>query len=324
MNTYQKMLFAGTMMLGVLIIATGPIAAATQAPGNNEGSLPKRTFTYLKSLIWSTPPKPDLYTNVYAKEAATLQSPAPRDLENSSMALAKLALAHIYCPVDQSSAPLLHAIINKQAKALSMPTPSIYVEKPMPSLSTLLKSAQGINQELVGEFYHSLNRYSSGTTTGPYYNNAAAFSLGDKQGCCVVGEGFLNKYNEQEVEAVVAHELGHIKGRHVEKSLALTGLTMYAGKKLANKMVCGPCKRIGLGLGLWATAGRALSAAYSRKTEKEADMVSARLVGPEGLISFFTKSQESMLHNDMDKIYTSHPTHEERIKYLSEYKAKSK
>mgnify|MGYP003347008625 CR=1 FL=1 len=57
--------------------------------------------------------------------------------------------------------------------------------------------------------------------------NAFAQKLYATSGVIIIGQRIIEEYDDETVEAVVAHELGHIKGNHVNK-IRLANLTVLA------------------------------------------------------------------------------------------------
>ncbi|TMH35829.1 MAG: M48 family metallopeptidase [Betaproteobacteria bacterium] len=149
----------------------------------------------------------------------------------------------------------------------------------------------------------------------------------------------LSRLQADEVEAVLAHELGHYKLRHVLKrtawfslgSLALLALLgsladqpwFYAGLGVA-----GPAPRYGVALVLFMLAlpvftflAAPIASLYSRRHEFEADQYAARNASPKALVAALVKLYEdnaSTLTPDPlhSAFYDSHPPAASRIARL--------
>ena len=137
--------------------------------------------------------------------------------------------------------------------------------------------------------------------------------------------GFLYVYtgllllaeNEAEVAGVLAHEIGHVVGRHSANQLA----TQY-GLALLSSLALGedPDEIARLTSG-WIGAGA--QAHFSRDDEREADGYGVKyLIGaayaPRGLLSFFQKLKqlERGQKSKLDKLLATHPPTEERIQRI--------
>ncbi|HKY32428.1 MAG TPA: M48 family metallopeptidase [Candidatus Polarisedimenticolia bacterium] len=125
--------------------------------------------------------------------------------------------------------------------------------------------------------------------------------------------------NEAEVAGVMAHEAGHIAGRHIERQLVnaygLQAVTMLALGQDASML-----KQLAAAL-----AGTGILRAHSRSEEIEADEYGARYTAeagydPRALITFFEKLAEQA--GDTPRALTwlsTHPTSQNRIENLEEY-----
>jgi STE24 endopeptidase len=150
----------------------------------------------------------------------------------------------------------------------------------------------------------------------------------------------LDKLNENEIEAVLAHELGHFKHKHVIKRIAmlffisLIGLAIlgwlsnqswfYSGLGVSN-----PSNHMALLLFLMASPVflfllRPLMASYSRKNEFEADHYAAQHANASSLVDALVKlyrDNASTLTPDPlhSAFYDSHPPASARISKLTAY-----
>ena len=167
--------------------------------------------------------------------------------------------------------------------------------------------------------------------------NAFAFGSGLVGGHGIgVTEPLLECLNEQELESVLAHELGHIRSKDTAFmtmiSVSITIMNKFAGF-LTN------VGRLALVLGilieLIVYLPRVLAAAITQLREYAADAYSAHLTGEvEPLIHAFEKMQEwhekkdpkkedllsRIRHQKMDELLLSHPDMQSRIRMLRRIK----
>ena len=148
----------------------------------------------------------------------------------------------------------------------------------------------------------------------------------------------LDGLDDNEVEAVLAHELGHFKRRHVAKGLALSAVFALAGLALLGWLVAQPWFYAGLGaervspamaLALFLLVMPALTvfispllSALSRRHEYEADTFAAEQTDPRHLISGLVKmyrDNASTLTPDplYSAFYHSHPPANLRVAHLA-------
>ena len=130
----------------------------------------------------------------------------------------------------------------------------------------------------------------------------------------------LEKLAPQEIEAVLAHELGHFKHRHVIKRIALSGALSLAFLWLLGQLIDQPWFFAGLNVGAGGTAMglllfsmvlpvflfplAPLTSAFSRKHEYEADAYAARQTAAADLITALAK-----LYRDNAATLTPDPLH---------------
>jgi STE24 endopeptidase len=148
----------------------------------------------------------------------------------------------------------------------------------------------------------------------------------------------LDGLDENEVEAVLAHELGHFKRRHVAKGLALSAVFALAGLALLGWLLDQSWFYAGLGaervspamaLALFLLVLPALTvfispllSALSRRHEYEADTFAAEQTDPRHLISGLVKmyrDNASTLTPDplYSAFYHSHPPANLRVAHLT-------
>lgn len=130
--------------------------------------------------------------------------------------------------------------------------------------------------------------------------------------------------NEAELAGILAHESGHVVGRHSARSMVTAyGLEAIAALALG--------KNPGLASSLAANiAGQGLMLAHSRSEETEADEYGARYTSgagydPKGLITFFEKLKAMEGKTPALLAFLSdHPATPDRIAHLQEYIAAQK
>jgi len=149
----------------------------------------------------------------------------------------------------------------------------------------------------------------------------------------------LNRLSPDEIEAVLAHELGHFRHGHIRKRLLLSALISLAGFWLLDWALHSPAFFHGLGAD-YTSAGMALvlfttavpvlffwlsplMSALSRVHEFEADAFAARYVGADALINALLKLyRDNAATLTPDPWYSawhdSHPPAPIRIQHLKE------
>ena len=130
----------------------------------------------------------------------------------------------------------------------------------------------------------------------------------------------LEKLAPQEIEAVLAHELGHFRHKHVVKRIALMGVMSLAFLWLLGQLIDQPWFYQGLGVGAGSTAMglmlftmvlpvflfplAPLTSALSRQHEYEADAYAAKQTAAADLIAALVK-----LYRDNAATLTPDPLH---------------
>ena len=129
--------------------------------------------------------------------------------------------------------------------------------------------------------------------------------------------------NEAELAGVMAHEAGHVVGRHSARQMVNAyGLEAVLGMALGKN--AGGLGQVAAGL-----AGNGAMLANSRGMETEADEYGAQFTSaanydPRGLVSFFQKlqAQEGKTPGVL-KWLSTHPTSADRVAYLNQYLARN-
>lgn len=149
----------------------------------------------------------------------------------------------------------------------------------------------------------------------------------------------LEKLNHQEILAILAHELGHMKRKHITKSLVLSFVMMFCGFFIMGKIApedwfyqghfmthTSPGVLFLLFMEMtplyffWLSP---LSSWLSRKNEFEADEYAATETSSKdlisGLLKLYVQNSASVVHDKLfSRFYFSHPPAEERIDHLEE------
>ena len=133
-----------------------------------------------------------------------------------------------------------------------------------------------------------------------------------------VNSGLIQAANDNELAAVVGHEVGHIAARHSVKRLqAVLGYQLIAAIALG---VSGQ-EQI---LQAVDVAFNVVVLGYSRKDEYLADKLGVKYTNaagfdPQGMVTFFQKLQKEAKNTGFNLVFlSSHPPIEERIKQVQE------
>jgi STE24 endopeptidase len=152
----------------------------------------------------------------------------------------------------------------------------------------------------------------------------------------------LDRLNADEIEAVLAHELGHFKHHHVIKRIALVFLMSFIGLALLGWLINQPWFYSGLGVAevsnyialilfllvspVFLFLLRPLMASYSRKNEFEADSYAAENADAkhlvEALVKLYRDNASTLTPDPLHSaFYDSHPPASIRISKLAAYTA---
>ncbi len=176
-----------------------------------------------------------------------------------------------------------------------------------------------------------------------------AFATGRNEDNAVVAatEGILDTLNDEELKGVMAHEVGHIKGKDMlimSVAATLAGAITFMTRMVMFRMMFGRGRRMNpillLTLILAPIGALLIKMAISRKREYEADKKGAEISkNPNALASALEKLNEANSKNPMKsksttsaslfivnpfkgksiaKLFSSHPPMEERVKRLRE------
>lgn len=152
----------------------------------------------------------------------------------------------------------------------------------------------------------------------------------------------LNSLDHLEIEAVLAHELGHMKKKHIIKGMIKSFIVSFIGFYVLGVLKNNPSFFNGHGVGSVTNANiltifsmvagvytfflTPINAYFSRKYEYEADEFAANNSSAKKLISALIKmynDNKGFLYPDpmYSKFYYSHPPAIERIKFLETFKS---
>ena len=150
----------------------------------------------------------------------------------------------------------------------------------------------------------------------------------------------LDRLNADEIEAVLAHELGHFKHHHVIKRIALMFFISFVGLALLGWLINQPWFYSGLGVDLMSNYMalilfllvspvflfllRPIMASYSRKNEFEADDYAAKHADAkylvEALVKLYRDNASTLTPDPLHSaFYDSHPPASIRISKLAAY-----
>lgn len=146
----------------------------------------------------------------------------------------------------------------------------------------------------------------------------------------VVGDTLLERFTPEEIEFVVAHELGHYVHRDTWKLVALGTAAGAVTLLLANAAVEGDAPpasttwmlRLGFYASLFSTLARPLVAAFARGIEWDADTFAVSATGaPQSGVAAFSRLREQNLAEDeqpawMELLFATHPSLKKRIAAL--------
>lgn len=129
-----------------------------------------------------------------------------------------------------------------------------------------------------------------------------------------VNSGLIEAANDDELAAVIAHEVGHIAARHSVKRLQVA-----LGYQLISSIALGASSQGQLSEAV-DVVFNVVSLGYSRKDEYLADKLGIRYskaagFNPQGMVTFFQKLKAQSKDNGLVLVFlSSHPPIEERIK----------
>lgn len=130
--------------------------------------------------------------------------------------------------------------------------------------------------------------------------NAFAQKLLVSTGGIVVGQQLLHDVSDEELEAVVAHEIGHIMHNHVNKMMCLSIFKWIIYDRLCNFFIQLPANWTGTDLGkatlksivAYNIASLVPSLIINKRFEKEADAFACECGKSDGIIKFFERLEQ--------------------------------
>jgi len=212
--------------------------------------------------------------------------------------------------------------------------PLFYKQEPLADeglRERLMRLAKRAKTRVVGVFTINL---SSKATTG----NAALMGLGNTRRI-VLGDTLLDRYSPDEIEMIMAHELGHHVHRDIAKLIAVESATILVGFYLVHLVLTVSVPYFGfngiadvaafpllaLVLGAFAFVLEPLSNAYSRYLEASADDYALTLTdNPQGFIAAMTKLTNQNLSEAqpsrwVELFFYDHPPYFKRVARARHY-----
>ncbi|HCU25670.1 MAG TPA: hypothetical protein DF383_11700, partial [Deltaproteobacteria bacterium] len=136
-------------------------------------------------------------------------------------------------------------------------------------------------------------------------------------------KGLVQKQNDNEIAAVLAHELAHATARHVTESLSQNMTIQLAGSVASSAIsAAGATTASNIFNRVFATGYGIYAPTYSRKHEKEADRIGLFYMAkagydPRAAIEVWTRASQK--RGDRSSVFASHPSSGERAKELQKY-----
>jgi STE24 endopeptidase len=164
--------------------------------------------------------------------------------------------------------------------------------------------------------------------------NAAFAGIG-KSKRVILGDTLLEKFSDEEIEAVLAHELGHYHHGHIWKGIVIGATSTFVGLFLTARLYTASLPLfgfervedfaalplLGIWLGLFGLISSPIVNLISRKHEYEADEYAVRKSGsPSAFVSALRKLAEMNLADTapnpvIEFLFYSHPSIEKRIRF---------
>lgn len=151
-------------------------------------------------------------------------------------------------------------------------------------------------------------------STGRGFFNAAASKMFMSSGAIIIGREIINETDSAELEAIIAHEIGHIKHNHVNKILAITFASYFGVTLLKKYLSTRQFFRTQAQANIhsiiddymtvwWSTVLTAFI--INKSFEKEADLFACEHGKAQGIADFFTLLQEKDHNKDVQFDQTS-------------------
>lgn len=212
--------------------------------------------------------------------------------------------------------------------------PLFYKVKPLENqalVDRLMKLSNSVKAKILGVFEMDLSRKSKKA-------NAMFTGVGNTKRI-ILADTLVNNYTAEEIEAVLAHELGHYYYKHIWKLIAASTAATFAGlyltKILLNHLlVLGDFDSVtdvaalplfALVLSFFALLVMPITNTFSRYLERQADIFAIEKTGnPAAFISSMKKLSTQNLSNPdpnpfIEFVLYSHPAISKRIKLAEGY-----
>jgi len=212
--------------------------------------------------------------------------------------------------------------------------PMFYKVKPLGDqdlVGRLVRMSEAVKAKILGVFEMDMSRKSKKA-------NAMFAGVGNTKRI-ILTDTLVRDYTHEEIESVLAHELGHFYHRHIWKLLGVSAAATFAGLYLTSILLdllvrLGGFKGIAdvaalplfaLVLAVFGVFTMPLTNTYSRILEKEADVFALEKTGnPAAFISSMRKLASQNLSNPephpaVEFILYTHPAISKRIKLAERY-----
>ena len=227
---------------------------------------------------------------------------------------------------------LLAVVMSNLAPILILPL--FFKLKPLADeelVRRLTELTQRAGKKVRGAFTMDL---SSKSTTA----NAALMGWGSTRRI-VLSDTLLHKYSPEEIEVVLAHELGHHAHNDIGKLIAVQSAFIVVGFYLVDLVLRASVPKMGfsgisdvaafpllaLVIGAFALLLQPLTNAYSRHIESEADDYAIRMTGnPDAFISMMSKLADQNLSEAqpsrwVEIFFYDHPPYRKRVERAQAY-----
>ena len=198
-------------------------------------------------------------------------------------------------------------------------------------VSLISKRCQSVGMKVTGVFQFNLSKTTKKA-------NAAFTGIG-KSKRVIIGDTLIDNFNQEEIDAILSHELGHFKLKHLWKMMALgttvTFIGLYVVSLVYLKSVSvwdfdgitqlAALPLLALLLGVYGFLVGPIQNAVSRHYEYAADRFSLDLAGYKGsMISSLEKLADQNLadrdpHSIVEFLFHSHPSIKHRVTRLKAY-----
>jgi len=135
--------------------------------------------------------------------------------------------------------------------------------------------------------------------------------------------GLVNQESDDEIAAVLSHEISHVTARHVTESLTKNLTVQLAGQMATSAIAVGGSTAGSNLFGQFFSAGYSVYApSYSRKNESEADRIGLFYMAkagydPRSAVEVWKRAAQK--RGDAASIFASHPSNGDRAKQLEVY-----